>query len=161
MSWDLDRITVADDRSRQFIAFEVGQDRYALPIESVIEFRTWIEPTAMPNTPVYLRGVINVRGEIIPIYDFAGRLGRPLTNATPRHVVILTQNQASQTTGLLIDQVLDILSVQPEEISAMPRIDGVDAAPFLTGVVAVDGELLGIVDVDRLVFEGPLMVPGS
>jgi len=161
MSWDLDRVVAVDDRTLQFIAFEVGTDRFALPIASVIEFRTWIEPTMMPNTPAYLRGVINVRGEIIPIYDFAARLGRGLTQATPRHIVILAHNQSGQTTGLLIDQVLDILSVVPEAISAMPRIEGVDAAPFLTGVVAVDAEMLGIVDVDRLVSESTLMVPGS
>jgi purine-binding chemotaxis protein CheW len=144
---------VADGAGLQFIAFEVGRDRFALPIQHVIEFRTWIEPTAMPNAPLYMRGVINVRGEILPIYDLAARLGRALTAATPRHVVILARNLDGQTTGILVDSVSDILSVPPKDISALPRLEGGEATPFLSGVIAVESELLGIIDIDRVVRE--------
>lgn len=145
--------TVGDGAGLQFIAFEVGADRFALPIQHVIEFRTWTEPTIMPNTPPYMRGIINVRGEILPIYDLAARIGRSPTQATPRHVVILSQNVDGQTTGILVDSVSDILSVAPEAISSLPRVEGGDATPFMSGVVIVEGEMLGIIDVDRLVRE--------
>jgi purine-binding chemotaxis protein CheW len=149
----------ADPDMIQFITFEVGNDHFALPIQHVIEFRTWTEPTGMPHVPSYMRGVINVRGEIIPVFDLAARIGRGLTDATARHVTILAQNLDGQTTGVLVDSVLDILSVTADQISALPHIDGGDAAPFLSGVLTIDGALLGIIDIDRLVREAVTAVP--
>jgi purine-binding chemotaxis protein CheW len=156
MNWDLEPSVSTEVQTIQFIAFEVGSDRFALPIQHVIEFRTWIEPTIMPNAPHYMRGIINVRGEIIPIYDLAARIGRPLTDATPKHVVILAQNADAQITGVLVDSVSDILSINQSGIAALPRIEGGEATPFLSGVISVDSELLGIIDVDKLVRESQI-----
>ncbi len=160
MSWDLDVVTMAEATAVQFIAFEVGHDRFALPIQHVIEFRTWIEPTIMPNAPSYVRGIINVRGEILPIFDLAARLGRGMTDATPKHVVILAQNINGQTTGVLVDSVSDILTIAPKDIAALPRVDGGEATPFLSGILSVDSELIGVIDVDKLVAESAVQAIG-
>jgi purine-binding chemotaxis protein CheW len=156
MSWDLEVATNPEAAALQFIAFEVGNDRFALPIQHVIEFRTWAEPTTMPNAPSYVRGIINVRGEILPIFDLAARLGRGFTMASPKHVVILAQNIQGQTTGILVDSVSDILTVSPKDIAALPRVEGGEATPFLSGILSIDSELIGVIDVDKLVHESAM-----
>ncbi|MCX6513173.1 MAG: chemotaxis protein CheW, partial [Actinobacteria bacterium] len=56
------------------VSFEIGEDTFLIPIERVVEFRIWSEPTAIPHSPEYVRGIVNIRGEIVPIYDVAARL---------------------------------------------------------------------------------------
>jgi purine-binding chemotaxis protein CheW len=67
------------------VSFEVGADTFLIPIEKVVEFRTWTDPTSVPHTPDFVRGIVNIRGEIVPIYDVAARLGRGLTKAAARY----------------------------------------------------------------------------
>ena len=76
---------------------------------SVREIRGWTPATALPHAPAYVRGVINLRGSVLPIVDLAERLGFPQTEATQRHVIIVVQVDA-QIVGLLVDAVSDILS---------------------------------------------------
>lgn len=137
----------------QFVSFEIGGTTFLIPIERVIEFRTWTEPTAVPHTPEYVRGIVNIRGEIVPIYDVAARLGKGATDAGARHVVVIVRGQDGRSIGLLVDSVTDIVTAKTEEMAAMPAIEGGDATPFMAGVVFLAEKILGVTDVDRLVEE--------
>ncbi|MCA3260588.1 MAG: purine-binding chemotaxis protein CheW [Telmatospirillum sp.] len=137
----------------QFVSFEVGADTFLIPIEKVVEFRTWSEPTAVPHTPDFVRGIVNIRGEIVPIYDVAARLGRGLTNAAARHVVVIVRSEDGRSVGLLVDSVTDIVNARTADMAPIPRIEGGDATPFMRGVVFVEARILGVTDVDRLVQE--------
>lgn len=82
---DPQRETRPNDTSpeAQFVSFEIGDSMFLIPIERVVEFRIWSEPAPVPRTPDYVRGIVNIRGEIVPIYDVAARLGRGATEAPP------------------------------------------------------------------------------
>jgi purine-binding chemotaxis protein CheW len=137
----------------QFVSFEIGGTSFLIPIERVIEFRTWTEPTGVPHTPDYVRGIVNIRGEIVPIYDVSARLGKGATDAGARHVVVIVRGQDGRSIGLLVDSVTDIVTAKSEDMAAMPAIEGGDATPFMAGVVFLAEKILGVTDVDRLVEE--------
>ena len=107
----------------------------------------------MPHTPSYVRGIVNIRGEIVPIYDVAARLGKGATDAGARHVVVIVRGQDGRSIGLLVDSVTDIVEAKSEDLAAMPAIEGGDATPFMAGVVFLAEKILGVTDVDRLVEE--------
>lgn len=137
----------------QFVSFEIGGTPFLIPIERVIEFRTWAEPTSVPHTPDYVRGIVNIRGEIVPIYDVSARLGKGATDAGARHVVVIVRGQDGRSIGLLVDSVTDIVVAKTEDMATMPAIEGGDATPFMSGVVFLAEKILGVTDVDRLVEE--------
>jgi purine-binding chemotaxis protein CheW len=137
----------------QFVSFEIGETMFLIPIERVVEFRIWTEPTPVPRTPDYVRGIVNIRGEIVPIYDVAARLGRGFTEATDRHVVIIVRSEDARSIGLLVDSVTDIVNARTNNMAPMPKIDGGNTTPFMAGVVFIDERIVGVTDVDRLVQE--------
>ncbi len=142
-----------DATEAQFVSFEIGDSKFLIPIERVVEFRIWSEPTVVPRTPEYVRGIVNIRGEIVPIYDVSARLGRGFTEASARHVVVIVRSEDSRSIGLLVDSVTDIVDAKGGNMATMPKIDGGDATPFMAGVVFIDDRILGVTDVDRLVAE--------
>jgi len=137
----------------QFVSFEIGDTMFLIPIERVMEFRVWSEPASVPNTPEYVRGIVNIRGEIVPIYDVAARIGRGLTSASDRHVIVIVRGQDAQSVGLLVDSVTDIVTARTSNMAPMPKIEGADTTAFMAGVVFIEQRILGVTDVDRLVQE--------
>ena len=94
----------------QLISFAIGDDQYGVDIMAVREIKGWTEITHLPRQPDYVRGVLNLRGVIVPIIDLRCRFGQGLTQATPLHIVIIVQI-AAKPVGLLADRVLDIVSL--------------------------------------------------
>jgi purine-binding chemotaxis protein CheW len=137
----------------QFVTFEIGDNTFLIPIDRIVEFRIWTEPTGVPHTPDFVRGIVNIRGEIVPIYDVALRLGRGRTEATARHVVVIVRSDDARSVGLLVDSVTDIVTAKGADMAPLPRIDGADATPFMAGVVFVADRILGVTDVNKLVEE--------
>src|SRR4051812_42625718 len=90
----------------QFISFAIGDDQYGVDIMSVREIKGWSEITPLPKQPDYVRGVLNLRGIIVPIVDLRCRFGQGLTNATALHIMIIVQ-VGTRCFGLLADRVLD------------------------------------------------------
>src|ERR1043165_3519700 len=88
----------------QFISFAIGDDQYGVDIMAVREIKGWSEITPLPKQPDYVRGVLNLRGIIVPIIDLRCRFGQGLTEATPLHIVIIVQIGAKPI-GLLADRV--------------------------------------------------------
>lgn len=97
----------ASDNLVQFISFAIGDDQYGVDIMAVREIKEWTEITHLPKQPEYVRGVLNLRGVIVPIIDLRCRFGQGLTEATPLHVIIIVQIE-HQLVGLLADRVSDI-----------------------------------------------------
>src|SRR3990167_1798817 len=90
----------------QFVSFAIGDDQYGVDIMAVREIKGWSEITHLPKQPDYVRGVLNLRGVIVPIIDLRCRFGQGMTESTPLHVVIIVQID-QQLIGLLADRVLD------------------------------------------------------
>src|SRR5208337_1829190 len=94
--------------NRELIAFRVGRQEFCINVMMVREIRGWTAATSLPRSPRYVRGVINLRGAVLPIVDLAIRLGLPANEPTARNVIIVVQI-GQQQVGLLVDAVSDIL----------------------------------------------------
>jgi purine-binding chemotaxis protein CheW len=139
------------DNPRQFITFTLDAQEYGVDIMQVREIKGWTETTALPQAPSYVRGVINLRGIIVPILDLRARFGMGTTIPSRMHVVIIVITD-TRTTGLLVDAVSDIITVEPGTIRAVPRMDDLPVEEsFLDGLVALDDRMVTLVSLDGLI----------
>src|SRR5216683_4509981 len=136
----------------QFISFAIGEDQYGVDIMSVREIKGWSEITHLPKQPEYVRGVLNLRGVMVPIIDLRCRFGQGKTEATALHIVIVVQVEA-RLIGLLADRVLDILSFEATQVQPVPQIAQSSRVDFLSGLVTVDGTMIALVDLSNLLAE--------
>ena len=127
------------------INFAIGNDQYGVDIMSVREIKEWSNVTHLPKQPDYIRGVLNLRGIVVPIVDLRCRFGQGLTNSTPTHIIIIVQIEGRQV-GLLADQVLDIVSFERGEIQPIPSVARSSRARFLSGLVTVEGAMIALID---------------
>lgn len=139
--------TAANSANLEFVAFRVGAQEFCIDIMGVREIRGWTLATPLPHAPPYVRGVINLRGAVLPIVDLAMRFGLGLTEPTPRSVIIVVQVH-QQVIGLLVDAVSDILTVSEVAMQPTPDIASDLAKTFVKGVYAVDGRMISIVSLD-------------
>ncbi|MBI1954748.1 MAG: purine-binding chemotaxis protein CheW [Proteobacteria bacterium] len=103
-------IDVHQEFKAQFIVFRIETQEYGIPITSVKEIKGWSPTTTLPHSPPYMRGVVNLRGIIVPILDLRSRFGMGLTEVSPTHVVMIIHLE-NRTVGLLVDAVSDILTL--------------------------------------------------
>jgi purine-binding chemotaxis protein CheW len=147
-------LKIASDgaRSIEFIAFRLGAQEFCVDIMSVREIRGWTPATALPHAPPYVRGVINLRGAVLPIVDLAERLGFPPAEGGARQVIIVTQI-GRQLVGLLVDAVSDILTLPADAIQATPDVAADTVRTFIHGILALDGRMIGLIKLDSVLPE--------
>jgi purine-binding chemotaxis protein CheW len=133
----------------EFISFAIGDEHYGVDIMAVREIKEWSGATQLPNQPEYMRGVLNLRGLMIPIIDLRCRFGQGRTDATPMHIVIVVQVDG-RTMGLLADRVLDIIEVNGAQIQPVPQVSRDRRTDFLSGLVTVDTAMISLIDLQRL-----------
>jgi Chemotaxis signal transduction protein len=149
---NLDR-PAAGENTQQFITFTLGPEEYGIDIMVVREIKGWTETTMIPNAPTHVRGVINLRGVIVPIFDLRARFGMGLTATSSMHVVIIVA-AGTRTVGLLVDTVSDIISVDPKAIRPVPEMGLPKEDQFLDGLVALENRMVTLVSLSGL-FDKP------
>jgi purine-binding chemotaxis protein CheW len=149
----------AGAEATEFISFAVGDEQYGVNIMAVREIKDWSAITQLPNQPDYMRGVLNLRGVIVPIIDLRCRFGNGLTDATPMHVIIVIQIDG-ETVGLLADRVLDIIAVDHAQIQPVPKVSQDARTGFLSGLVAVDKTMTALIDLKALL-TAPVVHPAA
>jgi purine-binding chemotaxis protein CheW len=143
--------TSAADR-RELISFRAGDQEYCVDIMAVREIRGWSPATTLPYAPNYVRGVINLRGAVLPIMDFGARLGLPAVEPTPRHVIIVVRID-DKTVGLLVDGVSDILSVTEDMVQPPPDVACDRTRSVVRGLISLDDRMISEVALERLLPE--------
>ncbi len=133
----------------QFLTFTVQNEEYGINIMTVREIKGWTETTRLPNSPEYMRGVMNLRGLIIPIFDLRARFSGKLTDANASHVVIILA-VAGRNIGILVDAVSDILSVNANEVKPAPEIETQLSTDFISGLISLEQRLVVLLSVDKL-----------
>jgi len=133
----------------QVISFAIGDDQYGVDIMAVREIKGWSEITHLPKQPEYVRGVLNLRGVIVPIIDLRCRFGQGLTDASALHIVIIVQI-ASRQVGLLADRVLDIVSFETAQVQPVPRVANGTRIGFLSGLVTIESGMIALIDLPNL-----------
>ena len=135
--------------SSQFISFAIGNDQYGVDIMAVREIKGWSQITYLPRQPDYMRGVLNLRGVMVPIIDLRCRFGQGMTEATPLHIVIVVQI-GTRHVGILADRVLDIVATNASQIQTVPRVAETSRADFLAGLVTIESGMIALIDLSRL-----------
>jgi purine-binding chemotaxis protein CheW len=148
-SWNGTSAAQAAASQTQFISFAIGDDQYGVDIMAVREIKGWADITHLPKQPEYVRGVLNLRGAIVPIVDLRCRFGQGLTETTPLHIVIIVQIGGRQI-GLIGDRVLDIVSVDASQIQKVPRTGHGEQTDFLSGLVTHDSVMIALIDLPNL-----------
>jgi purine-binding chemotaxis protein CheW len=136
------------------ISFSIGEEQYGVDIMSVREIKGWSEVTHLPTQPDHVRGVLNLRGVMVPIIDLRCRFGQGKTEATPLHIVIIVQVE-SRLIGLLADRVLDILSFEASQVQPVPQVARSSRINFLSGLITIDDTMIALVDLPNLLAEPP------
>jgi len=145
---------------REFLSFRLGGEEYGIEILKVQEIRGWEVPTAIATTPDFIKGVINLRGIIVPIVDL--RLKFRLGQASyDEFTVVIILNVARRVMGVVVDAVSDVITLAPQQIRAAPEFGGSLDTRFITGLGAVGDRLLILADIERLMTSADMQLVDS
>lgn len=131
--------------SLQLVVVTLGREEYALPIQQVQEIIPYAEPRAVCSPEPWIRGVISLRGRIIPVWDLALRLGLQAEPAEAQKIVIV--ETATGTAGVIVDEVEEVLTVRPEQLEDIPGAD----LDLLQAIAKIDDRLVILLAPDRLI----------
>jgi purine-binding chemotaxis protein CheW len=138
---------------REYLSFKLGAEEYGIDILKVQEIRGYEQPTRIANAPEFIKGVVNLRGVIVPIVDMRVRFGLPEVQYNGFTVVIVL-NIANRTVGMVVDSVSDVLELKPEQIRPAPEFNGAIDASYITGLGSVtqgDAErMLILMDIEHM-----------
>lgn len=141
---------LANGVPNQLISFAIGNDQYGVDIMAVREIKGWTTITPLPSQPEFVRGVVNLRGVIVPIIDLRCRFGQGQTEATALHIMIIVEI-ASNWVGLLADRVLDIVPLDAVQVQPVPRVTATSRTEFLSGLVTIEGAMIALIDLPNLI----------
>ena len=136
-------------KNLQFVVFHVGKELFGIGIELVREIVRVPEITEVPDAPRFLKGVINLRGRILPVIDLRRRFGLPQAEMTKSTRVLITEN-AGTTVGLLVDGVSEIRRTATEAIEAPPDMVAAVGIEYITGVVKMQERLIILLNLDKV-----------
>ena len=133
----------------EFLSFTLGREEYGIDIQKVQELRGYDTVTRIANAPEYIKGVVNLRGIIVPIIDMRIKfnLGTPTYDA---FTVVIILNIGGRVMGMVVDSVSDVITLKPEQIKPAPPMGSVLDTEYLMGLGTLDTRMLILIDLDRL-----------
>ncbi len=141
-----------DADNSQFLTFSLAGEVYGVDILRVQEIKGWVPVTGIPNTPEYLKGVLNLRGTIVPIIDMRIRFHLETMEYTPETVIIVLSvhtDSGERVEGIVVDSVSDVLSVQAGEIKPSPDFGTNVNTEFINGLASVGEQMVMLLDIDK------------
>jgi purine-binding chemotaxis protein CheW len=145
--------TAAITKPTKFVTYKLDKENYALDIDQVREVVDYTSITKVPQMPDFVRGVINLRGSVVPVVDLRAKFGMPPTKRTVDTrilIVEVTVDQESTILGALADAVKEVIELEPEQVDPPPKIGTRLKTDFIRGVGKRDNEFIVILDVDRV-----------
>ncbi len=135
--------------SRELLAFTLGQEEYGIDILKVQEIRGYEAVTRIANAPEFIKGVVNLRGTIVPIVDMRIKfnLGTPVYDAL---TVVIILNIGGRVIGMVVDTVSDVVTLSPDQIKPPPEMGSAFNTDYLVGLGTYDEHMLILVDIDKL-----------
>lgn len=133
----------------ELISFRVADQEFCLDIMAVREIRGWSAATPLPHSPNYVRGVINLRGAVLPILDLKARLGLGATEISARSVIIVVHIE-TRLVGLLVDAVSEILAADRASVQATPDVGCETVGRFVRGIIALEGRMISWIAIDDI-----------
>lgn len=141
--------TQAEESAREYLAFTLGREEYGIDILRVQEIRGYESVTRIANTPDFIKGVMNLRGTIVPVVDLRIKfgLGDPVYD---QFTVVIVLNIGGRVIGMVVDSVSDVTMLVPSQIHPAPEVGTALDTQYLIGLGTLDDRMLILVDIDRL-----------
>jgi purine-binding chemotaxis protein CheW len=138
-----------DISGQEYLAFTLGKEEYGIDILKVQEIRGYEAVTRIANSPEFIKGVVNLRGIIVPIVDMRIKfnLGEPTYD---QFTVVIILNVAGRVVGMVVDSVSDVTTLSPEQIKPAPEMGTALNTDYLIGLGTIDQRMLILVDIDKL-----------
>lgn len=137
----------------QYLSFTLGAEEYGVDILRVQEIRSWEPVSRIPNAPSYEKGVVNLRGSIVPIIDLRERFQLGFSRYGATTVVVVLQaihNNNTRVMGVVVDSVSDVINVDKKSIQTAPKFGAKVSTEFITGLASIKGRMVMLLDVDKL-----------
>jgi purine-binding chemotaxis protein CheW len=144
----------------QYLTFALGDGEYAVEILTVQEIRGYSAITAIPNTPAYVKGVMNLRGTVVPVVDLRAKLGMATAEDTPFTVIIVV-TVGARVMGVVVDAVSDVLNIPAADVQPTPDFGGAVDADFITGMAKAGDKLVVLLDLDRVLGADSRVLAGA
>ncbi len=151
-------------KAGKYLTFKLGAEEYGLEILKVQEIIKMMEITKVPRTPDYVRGVINLRGKVIPVVDLRLKFGMDAKETTDKTCVIVVQvrrNDATVTMGIIVDEVSEVLDITGEQIEPPPEFGTTVDTAFILGMGKVAKKVIMLLDADKVLSSGELAALSS
>jgi len=141
--------TAADDAGNEFLAFTLGKEEYGIHILKVQELRGYETVTRIANAPEFVKGVVNLRGIIVPIVDMRIKfnLGEPTYD---QFTVVIILNIGGRVMGMVVDSVSDVITLTPDQVKPPPEMGTAFNTDYLIGLGTLDERMLILIDIDKL-----------
>jgi len=149
---DLRRHAAPQMNGGQFLTFSLGEELYGVDILRVQEIKGYTAVTKIPNTPSHIKGVLNLRGTIVPIVELRIKFGMPTIDYTTFTVIIVVVVQ-DKVMGLVVDAVSDVLDIEKKDIQSAPDFGNMIDVAFLNGIGKSGDKLVSLLDIDRLLLD--------
>lgn len=133
-----DSVVSIDKHGQELISFSIASQEYCVDVMSVREIRGWTQATTLPASPEHVRGVINLRGSVLPIVDLSARLGLGTTASSARNVIIVVDIGDKQV-GLLVDAVSEIFTIDPKTMQPAPDVGSEAVRRLVKGILPAEG----------------------
>lgn len=140
-------------REGKYLTFTLGREEYGIEILKVREIIGYMDITAVPRAPEYIKGVINLRGQVIPVLDLRSRFGMDTAEVTDQTCIIVVEiNQQGRrfNTGLVVDQVQEVLDIDGENIEDTPQFGSEVKTDFILGIGKVETSIKILLDIDKV-----------
>lgn len=141
------------DLTGKYLTFRLAEEDYGIPLLQVKEIIGMMPVTAVPQTPDYVKGVINLRGQVIPVSDLRLRFGIEAIDYNDRTCIIVVDIQGTETTtrmGVIVDAVSEVLNVREEEIEPAPSFGEQVSTDYILGMANMDETVKILLDIDRV-----------
>lgn len=148
--------TEAEDVVDQYLTFIMDQEEYGVDILSVKEIRIWDSATPIPKAPEHVRGVINLRGTIVPIIDLRQCFGMEAIEYGPLTVVLVLQVEGEnghREIGVVVDAVSDVYTLEPGQVKPAPEMGDNIETDYIRGLANIDGKMVILLDMDNLLMK--------
>jgi len=150
--------TVIETRAKpgKYLTFALGPEEYGLEILKVREIIGYIEVTAVPQTPHYVKGVINLRGQVIPVVDLRAKFGMETTNVTEETCIIvveIAQDQRKFSMGIVVDRVQEVLDIAGCNIEEAPQFGASADTGFILGMAKIGESVKILLDIDKVLID--------
>lgn len=145
--------TQIDARAGKYLTFQLAQEEFGIRVLKVREIMGLQEITAVPQTPSHVKGVINLRGKVVPVIDLRLKFGMQAAEYTQRTCIIVTQVQGESTSvmmGIVVDGVSEVLNLSGTEIEDTPDFGDSSGTQYLLGMAKVKGKVKILLDIDRV-----------